>query len=116
MKYSLIVISIAAVIVGYMYYSKAEPKAVLTDSDFEYNAPYTCSGLKIIQTAFAEKGGVIRLSLSDKRVFILEKTSIQDSGTAYANDDRSVVFFVKDEGAYLEENGTATYSGCSVIF
>lgn len=101
---------------AYTGYSKEDPKAILRDSDFEYNAPYTCDGVKVIQTALAENGEIIRLSLPDKRVFTLEKVFIKDSETKFANEGDQIVFWIKDDSAFLDESGTTTYSGCRVIF
>ncbi len=109
-KIIIVIIAVAAIISGYFYFSNPK-KIVLNDSDFVETDEYICDEGNTIGVAFADN--VIRLSLSDKRVFTLEKISSDDeSGTKFADDGNKIAFWIKDSSAFLEENGITTYAGC----
>jgi membrane-bound inhibitor of C-type lysozyme len=62
-------------------------------------------------TAGTSTKGSVDLELSDGRTFFLPHVISADGGR-YANADQSFVFWNKGNGAFIEENGTTTYSGC----
>lgn len=56
--------------------------------------------------------GSVTLILSDGRKLALKQT-ISGSGTRYANNDESIVFWGEGDTAFLTENNAQTYSGCT---
>lgn len=112
MRKSIIFIVVLGLgIFGYSYFSDYRDNQALKDADFVEIGEYTCEDGKNIGVALADE--IIRLSLYDKRVFTLEKVLADDeSGTKFANDGEETVFWMKDNSAFLLENGTTTYSGC----
>jgi membrane-bound inhibitor of C-type lysozyme len=81
------------------------------------NVTFVCPSGKFIaaqfinKTADASVKGSVDLELSDGRIFSLPQVISADGGR-YANVDQSFVFWNKGNGAFIEENGTTTYSGC----
>lgn len=55
--------------------------------------------------------GYVDLELSDGRTFSLPQV-ISADGARYADPTGSFVFWNKGNGAFIEENGTTTYSAC----
>ncbi len=105
----VIVLAVAVLAGGYMFI--INKPTTLRDADFTNATQYTCADGKTLGTAFAQ--GVVRVSLYDKRVFVLEQISVDDeSGTKFANEDDQVVLWVRDDSAFLEENGATTYAAC----
>ncbi|OHA18266.1 MAG: hypothetical protein A2664_02275 [Candidatus Taylorbacteria bacterium RIFCSPHIGHO2_01_FULL_46_22b] len=111
LKILITILIFVAIVFGYVYFSNQT--TTLTDTDFSDSVEYVCAEGKTLGAAFAD--GITRVSLSDKRVFTLEQVSTDDeSGTKFANDGDQIVFWVKDDSAFLEEVGATTYAGCRV--
>ena len=72
-------------------------------------ALYTCAKGKSIATAFFDSS--VQLSLSDGRRLTLPRARSAD-GARYANSDESFVFWNVGDTAFIQENGTETYSKC----
>lgn len=70
---------------------------------------YRCDNNQTIQVAFSENQA--NFSLSDGRSFSLLEVPAT-SGKKYTNRDGSVVLWIKDYSAFLEENDESTYTGC----
>jgi hypothetical protein len=110
-KHILIGIVIIVAVLVYVYSGDSEAKkAAIKEANFTDSMEYACTDGKKIGVAFASD--VVRISLSDKRVFTLERVSTDDSGTKFSNEESKINFWMKDEGAFVEENGTTTYAGC----
>lgn len=81
------------------------------------NAVFTCDGGKSINAMFMNAstatttGNSVMLSLSDGRQMTLPQT-ISADGARYANQDGSLVFWNKGNGAFIQENGSTTYNNC----
>lgn len=106
------VVLIGAVIFGYFYFSGS--KVALEETDPSQFIAYTCQGDKPLAISFGDQ--VARVSLINDQVVTLEQISENDeSGTQFANEDNQIVLWVKDDSAFLEEGGTATYEACRVI-
>lgn len=92
-----------------------------------YTAPLPSAAAKLINnvTFFCPAGSFIAaqfmndasgkssvdIELSDGRTFSLPQV-ISADGARYANPTESIIFWNKGNGAFIEENGTTTYSGC----
>lgn len=78
------------------------------------NAPtvtYRCDAGAEIRAQFSDTS--VSFELSDGRSFTLQKTPFENED-AFSNRDGSVVLWVRDYGAFLEENEESTYTGCVV--
>lgn len=71
---------------------------------------YNCADDKTIQSVFFEDKA--ELNLSDGRSFLLMQ-GISGSGVRYTDSDESITFWTKGTTAFLEEEGTETYSDCT---
>jgi putative hemolysin len=84
-----------------------------TEKSKEISARFTCDGNKIIDAVFNKgENNSVDLLLSDGRNLSLPQT-ISASGARYANIDESFVFWNKGDDAFVIENSTTTFSGCS---
>jgi len=70
---------------------------------------FICSEGKFIDATF--QNDIASITLSDDRVMDLPKV-VSTDGIRYANDDESVVFWKRDRGAVIIENGNTTYNNC----
>lgn len=70
---------------------------------------FICSDGKFIDASF--QNDIASLTFSDDRVMDLPKV-VSTDGIRYANDDESIVFWKKDNGAFILENGTKTFNNC----
>ena len=108
-----IIVIFLALVVGSIFFFTPTKVTTIKDADFTEGAEYLCAEGKSFSTAFG--GSVVRLSFSDKRVFTLEKVSTDDeSGTKYANEGNQMVFWVRDDSAFIEEMGTTTFGSCRI--
>ena len=57
--------------------------------------------------------GSVILSFSDRRIMTLNQTISADGGR-YANSGESIVFWNRGDTAFVQENGTTTFSNCAV--
>jgi membrane-bound inhibitor of C-type lysozyme len=73
-------------------------------------AVFQCTDGRSMTAVFSDSS--VDLTLSDGRHFSLPR-AISASGARYANSDESFVFWNKGDTAFIEENGTTTYSGCA---
>ncbi|MFA6158313.1 MAG: MliC family protein [Candidatus Paceibacterota bacterium] len=71
---------------------------------------YECVDGKSVWATY--KNESVTLSLSDGSNVTLPH-ALSASGARYANADESFVFWNKGTTAFIEENGTATYSNCN---
>ena len=73
---------------------------------------YSCDADKSINATFhLPQDDFVNVNLSDGRHFILAH-AISADGARYANANQAIVFWTKGITAFVQENGTATYSGC----
>lgn len=86
---------------------------------------YICNDGKTITASYSQGGaaaepapgqpptptGSVGVVLSDGRTLQLQQT-ISADGTRYANQDESIVFWSRGNGAFVQENNTQTYGGC----
>lgn len=70
---------------------------------------FICSDGKFIDAVF--QNDIASLTLSDDRAMDLPKV-VSTDGVRYANDDESIIFWIKDGGASMQENGTKTFDNC----
>lgn len=70
---------------------------------------FICSEGKFIDASF--QNDIASIALSDDRVMDLSKV-VSTDGIRYANDDESIVFWKRDRGAVIIENGNTTYNNC----
>lgn len=77
---------------------------------------YTCAEGKSMTATFSEDAVELYVSDGRSRTFALSKTSESDeSEVRYANSDSSMVLWVKDYSAFLEEGGKTTFASCIVF-
>jgi len=82
------------------------------DSSGDQTYTYSCDGEKNMSATFhLPKDDFANVNLSDGRHFILAH-AISADGARYANANESIVFWTRGETAFMQENGTTTYSGC----
>lgn len=75
------------------------------------NARFICNKSKWINVSFFKlEKNLAYVELSDGRSFILSQ-GISGSGSRYISPDEKIVFWVKGDTAFLEENGVRTYEG-----
>ena len=72
---------------------------------------YRCDGGKEIRAQFSDAD--VSFELSDGRSFTLQRTPLENED-AFSNRDGTVILWVKDYGAFLEESEESTYTGCTV--
>ena len=80
-----------------------------SNSLFDYSAVYECAEGKVFAVGFSEGEAIVVLD-NDQSFVLGNATSA--SGTKYADAGNHVVFWTKDYGAYVEENGEMTYQDC----
>jgi len=118
-----------AVILGiwFFYPSVSQQKNENPESVKENKVSYVCSESKTIQATYVigvpipvKSGerpipnGSVQIVLSDGRTLSLPET-ISASGVRYANDDESIIFWNKGNGAFLLEDDKETYMNCLVL-
>lgn len=118
-----------AVIFGvwFFYPSVSQQKNETLDSKRENNVSYVCDNAQTIQATYiigtpipvkpGERpipNGSVRVVLSDGRTLSLPET-ISASGVRYANNDESIIFWTKGNGAFLLESDEETYGGCMAL-
>lgn len=73
---------------------------------------YSCdAGKSITATFHLPEDQFTNVNLSDGRNLILGH-AISADGARYANANESIVFWTKGVTAFMQENGTTTYSNC----
>ena len=73
---------------------------------------YSCDGNKSVSATFhLPKDDFANVNLSGGQHLILAH-AISADGARYANANESIVFWTKGVTAFVEQNGTTTYSGC----
>jgi hypothetical protein len=87
------------------------PDSVFIAAQFMNSVGEKSTETKSETTTEPKTEGFVDLELSDGRTFSLPQV-ISADGARYANSDQSFVFWNKGNGAFIEENGTTTYSGC----
>lgn len=73
---------------------------------------FECEGEKALKAEFLD--GKVNLAFSDGRQLTLPQV-VSASGARYANTDESFVFWNKGITAFIEENGTQTFTSCLQI-
>ena len=81
-------------------------------SDVINDVVFACPDGKSIHAIF-RKSRTVDLELSDGRAMTVPQ-AISASGARYANADESFVFWNKGDGAFIQENGTTTFSDCAI--
>ena len=117
-----IVLALVVAYFGYMYFTdtaEAPTKvpvtdAILTEAKFGQPVQYSCAEEKVLVVWFADKAA--KVALTEDQTFTLEQISEDDeNGTKFANEGDQMVLSVKDQSAFLEQNGTTTYAGCRTL-
>ncbi len=120
-KKTIIILSVViAVALGVFYYFINSDKLISQVS-------YVCDSEKTIEAKYFQgpdvsvapgerpiPTGRVELELSDGRFMTLLQT-ISASGIRYANEDESIIFWSKGDGAFLTENGVEAYQNCRNI-
>ena len=115
MKYFLAsaIILIAVVFGGIYFYGKYFPTSPVVDkTKVITNVVFNCDGNKNIHAVFFDDR--VELTLSDGRNLLLSQ-ALSASGTRYANNDESFVFWNKGNTAFVEESKNDTYKNCLAI-
>jgi membrane-bound inhibitor of C-type lysozyme len=86
-----------------------EPLAELSFGDLISDASYQCTDGETIRAKYYS--GWVELTLSDGRIVTVPQ-ALAASGTRYANNDESFVFWSKDREGFIEEMGVVTYKDC----
>ena len=85
-----------------------------TDAVFDESHDYLCENEEFIGVLVGD--GIARLTLSDQRVFTLEKVTTEDeSEVKYTNENNQIALWVKDDSAFVEENGVSIYDACRLL-
>jgi membrane-bound inhibitor of C-type lysozyme len=111
MKKSLVPILLLIIGLSMALYLLREDRRTHTDGEpiEGQETIFVCAQGRSIQSGFAE--GVAVIDLSDGRRFALERV-LSVSGARYANEGETIVFWVKEDDAFLEEGGSMTYRDC----
>jgi membrane-bound inhibitor of C-type lysozyme len=96
---------------------QAEPNITAEPDTFDTQTPpvatieatFMCAAGKSITAGFSAE--IVTIALSDGRTYTLEQT-VSASGARYANDGDQIVFWNKGNTAFVEENGTTTFTDC----
>lgn len=126
MKHIKIILVIVAVLVaayfGYVYFKNtAEAPTVptntntaVTEDKFGNAVSYSCANEKVLVAWFSEKAA--KVALREDQVFALPFISLDaEDNYKYADQGDKMVLWVKDQNAYLEQNGTTTFAGCRTL-
>jgi membrane-bound inhibitor of C-type lysozyme len=114
----IIILLLAGVAFAAWHFLKpARPAAPVDTSPIIVSAEYRCNGGKSISVAEHSESATV--TLSDGRSFTLPfvpatNASSTASGSRYATETGSIVFWVKEYSAFFEESGQTTYQGCVV--
>ena len=74
---------------------------------------FQCSDNKSITADFSQTGVEFYVSDGRNRTFSLKHTPTDDESEArYASDDAKTVLWVRDQSAFLEEDGKTTFAAC----
>jgi membrane-bound inhibitor of C-type lysozyme len=91
---------------------EAEVASALTDASFTKEVRYQCADNKYFSVGFADND-IVRVTLKGMKVSILGLSSVDDEdGTKYENPTDKIALWLRDESAFIEENGTTTYAAC----
>ena len=105
----VVILVITFGVLAYMKYGAGG--SVLSDVEFGEKVEYVCSTGGSIDARFGSE--MVRISLADKKIYTLERISVNDEdGVKFANNNDEVVFWVKDDISFLEESGVTTHSAC----
>ena len=107
-----IVLFVAVFFLGFHF--GRDYSSVYTGKKLVNNVTFSCPTGSFITAQFMDdtsNKSSVDLELSDGRTFSLPQV-ISADGARYANPSQSFVFWNKGNGAFIEENGTTTYSGC----
>ncbi|MEJ0054061.1 MAG: MliC family protein [bacterium] len=106
-----VVVLAVAILAAFLYaYSMHQPPAFVMPGG--ESVSYSCGGQKGIAAAYASS--TVALALSDGRSINLPQVP-SGSGIRYegtAEDGSDITFVSKGDNAFLEENGSVTYSDC----
>lgn len=117
---TIIIIIVALLLVGGVFYfmnNKEKPTDQNQIENNEGNTPeivsvnYMCEGGSSIVANYNNTDDNVALVLSDGREMTLP-LAVSASGARFANEDESVVFWNKGNGAFLEEGGVTTFEDC----
>ena len=123
MKYKNLFLSVLIVIAaiavgGYLLTRQVQAPAQDAQSENDQDPSFTfaCAteGKFIKATFHLPEDESVDISLSDGRAFSLPHALSAD-GARYANADESLVFWNKGDTAIIQENGSTTYDGCTVV-
>lgn len=122
----IVILIIIAAAAGIWYLENQKNKELESESLLN-EVQYLCKDGKSIKADYFEgeiievqpdempiPTGEVKVVLSDGRELILPQT-ISASGVRYANEDDSIIFWSKGNGAFLLEDDVQTYSGCIIV-
>ncbi len=104
-KIFVIVAIVAIVLVSFLIWRSGQ-------RDTQTVFTFSCVGKKTISAVFRPDS--VSLTLPKGRELNLRQDT-SASGARYRNLDGSIVFWNKGETAFIEENGVATYTDCTVM-
>jgi len=118
-KRLLILVSVLFILIGIFLWPNFKQLEVVTPIPITkqntptINAKFFCDNNKTIEATFNNgTSSSVDLILSDGRNLSLPQ-ALSASGARYANTDESFVFWNKGDGAFIEENSTTTFDGCT---
>jgi membrane-bound inhibitor of C-type lysozyme len=115
---------IILILLGVWWFANSQVASPKTNLSLISTVTYACDNNQTIKTEYFEgpqipvapgerpvPNGKVKLDLSDGRTLSLPQT-ISASGIRYANQDESIIFWSKGDGAFIIENEVETYSNC----
>lgn len=115
------------ILLGVWWFANSQVASPKTNLSLISTVTYACDNNQTIKTEYFEgpqipvapgerpvPNGKVKLDLSDGRTLSLPQT-ISASGIRYANEDESIIFWSKGDGAFLTENGVEAYQNCRNI-
>lgn len=103
-KIFVVVVMVAILLVSFLIWRKGVHEG-------DTKVFFACANEKGVKATFTSQQ--VSLALSSGREITLSQVT-SASGARYANADQSFVFWNKGQTAFIEENGTTTYSNCVV--
>jgi|SRR3989344_2923141 len=108
-KKTTIFLVVLIVIGTILFFNRAGIESSLKVAPVFSESSYVCSGDTWLDAQFGDRQ--VTINLSDGRGFTLEQ-KMSASGSKYGNEGNAVVFWTKDNEAFVEEGGTQTYTRC----
>lgn len=124
---NIIIIGLVVLVIaffGYVYFKGTaeapatpvvtDPTVTTTEDKFGDAVSYSCAEEKVLVAWFSEKSA--KVALREDQIFTLPFISLDaEDNYKYADQGDKMVLWVKDQNAYLNQNGTTTYAGCRTL-